>query len=206
VTAVETEDGRHWAEARIKALTGGDKIAARLMRQDFFEFTPQFKLVIVGNHKPSLRSVDEAIKRRFHMIPFAVTIPPDERDADLGEKLNAEGAGILEWMIDGCLKWQRIGLMPPKAVTEATAAYLEAEDAMSAWLAERCQRGAAARQKTSDLYASWSHWAQAAGEQAGARKRFVQALETRGFHQEHTNIGNCFFGLSLRPQMTGSEP
>ena len=75
VTAVETEEGRRWAESRIKALTGGDKISARFMRQDFFEFTPQFKLIIAGNHKPGLRSVDEAIRRRFHLIPFTVTIP-----------------------------------------------------------------------------------------------------------------------------------
>lgn len=70
VTAVETEEGRRWAESKIKALTGGDKISARFMRQDFFEFTPQFKLLIAGNHKPGLRSVDEAIRRRFYLIPF----------------------------------------------------------------------------------------------------------------------------------------
>ena len=75
VTAVETEEGRRWAESRIKALTGGDKVSARFMKQDFFEFLPQFKLIIAGNHKPGLRSVDEAIRRRFHLIPFNVTIP-----------------------------------------------------------------------------------------------------------------------------------
>src|SRR6266511_1773942 len=79
VVAVETEEGRRWAESRIKVLTGGDKIAARFMRQDFFEFTPQFKLVIAGNHKPGLRSVDEAMRRRINMLPFTVTIPPAER-------------------------------------------------------------------------------------------------------------------------------
>jgi putative DNA primase/helicase len=91
VTAIETEQGRRWAEARIKALTGGDPISARFMRQDFFEFTPQFKLLIAGNHKPSLRSVDEAMRRRFHLIPFNVTIPLEERDPNLAEKLKAEG-------------------------------------------------------------------------------------------------------------------
>ena len=70
VTATETEEGRHWAESKIKALTGGDKIAARFMRQDFFEFTPQFKLLLVGNHKPALKNVGEAIRRRFHLIHF----------------------------------------------------------------------------------------------------------------------------------------
>ena len=99
VTAIETEEGRHWAESRIKTLTGGDKIAARFMRQDFFEYTPQFKLLIAGNHKPSLRSVDEAIRRRLHLIPFVVTIPPAERDAELPDKLESERPGILAWMI-----------------------------------------------------------------------------------------------------------
>jgi putative DNA primase/helicase len=94
VTSVETEEGRRWAESKIKSLTGGDRIAARFMRQDFFEFTPTFKLVVAGNHKPGLRSVDEAIRRRFHLVPFTVTIPVDERDEKLGETLKAELPGI----------------------------------------------------------------------------------------------------------------
>ena len=81
VTAIETEEGRRWAESKIKALTGGDQIAARFMRQDFFEYAPQFKLVIAGNHKPGLRTVDEAIRRRFHLVPFTVTIPPQSATA-----------------------------------------------------------------------------------------------------------------------------
>ena len=124
VTAVETEEGRRWAESKIKSLTGGDRIAARFMRQDFFEFNPTFKLIIAGNHMPSLRSVDEAIRRRFHLIPFTITVPPDERDEKLGEKLKAEWPGILAWMIEGCLEWQRSGLAPPESVLSATASYL----------------------------------------------------------------------------------
>jgi putative DNA primase/helicase len=93
VTATETEEGRRWAESRIKMLTGGDRVKARFMRQDFFEYNPQFKLFITGNHKPSLRSVDEAIRRRFHLIPFTVTIPPEQRDPDLAEKLKTEWPG-----------------------------------------------------------------------------------------------------------------
>ena len=124
VTAIETEEGRRWAESRIKALTGGDKISARFMRQDFFQYKPQFKLVIAANHKPSLRSVDEAIRSRFNLIPFLVTIPLDQRDLQLGETLKAEWSGILQWMIDGCVSWQELGLAPPKSVTDATTAYL----------------------------------------------------------------------------------
>lgn len=106
MTSVETEEGRRWAESKIKSLTGGDRISARFMRQDFFEFTPIFKLVVAGNHKPGLRSVDEAIRRRFHLVPFTVTIPVEERDGTLGERLKAELPGIMAWAISGCLEWQ----------------------------------------------------------------------------------------------------
>jgi putative DNA primase/helicase len=116
VTATETEEGRRWAESKIKTLTGGDMISARFMRQDFFEYVPQFKLLIAGNHKPGLRTVDEAIRRRFNLIPFVVTIPLPERDLKLSEKLEAEWPGILQWMIDGCLAWQHTGLQAPVIV------------------------------------------------------------------------------------------
>jgi putative DNA primase/helicase len=109
VTAIETEEGRAWAKSKLKATTGGDEISARFMRRDFFSFTPQFKLMIAGNHKPRLRSVDEAMRRRFHLIPFAVTIPPEHRDKNLADKLKPEWPAILRWMADGCLEWQRIG-------------------------------------------------------------------------------------------------
>src|SRR4051812_40017420 len=105
VTAIETEQGRAWAEARIKMLTGGDRVKARFMRQDFFEFRPQFKLMVAGNHQPVLRVVDEAIKRRFNLLPFEVTMPTAERDPDLTEKLKAEWPAILRWSLDGCLAW-----------------------------------------------------------------------------------------------------
>jgi putative DNA primase/helicase len=206
VTAIETEEGRRWAESRIKALTGGDAISARFMRQDFFEFTPQFKLVIAGNHKPGLRSVDEAIRRRFNLIPFAVTIPPDERDDKLTEKLQAEWPGILQWMIDGCMRWQRDKLSPPKVVAEATAAYLEAEDAIAAWLDECCDRDPNAWESSANLFVSWSNWATKSGEHVGTQKRFVQALETRGFAYQREGVGQRrrgFLGARVRPVYSG---
>ena len=180
VTATETEEGRRWAESRVKQLTGGDKIAARFMRQDFFEFTPQFKLHIAGNHKPGLRSVDEAIRRRFNLIPFNITIPPEERDADLPNKLKAELPGSLAWMIDGCTQWQELGLAPPQIVTEATAAYLESEDAVAAWIEECCERDPQAWASSAALFKSWNEWATLAGEFVGSTRRFAQLLESRG--------------------------
>jgi putative DNA primase/helicase len=197
VTANETEEGRRWAESRIKALTGGDTVAARFMRQDFFEYRPAFKLVIAGNHKPSLRSVDEAIRRRFHLIPFAVTIPVEERDGELAEKLKLEWPGILAWMIEGALEWQTEGLQPPKAVLDATAAYMEAEDALAAWIDGRCERDQSAWEQSSALFASWTSWAEQTGEFAGSMKRFAQTLEGRGFRRHKMNRGQGFYGLRL---------
>lgn len=198
VTAVETEEGRRWAESRIKSLTGGDKISARFMRQDFFEFTPQFKLIIAGNHKPGLRSVDEAIRRRFHLIPFTVTIPSAERDPALADRLKAEWPGILDWMIEGCLAWQQEGLSPPEVVTSATEEYLTSEDALAAWMAETCKISHEASASSSELFASWRTWAEAAGEVPGSQKKFSQSLEGRGFTKQHSNRGSVFYGLRPR--------
>jgi putative DNA primase/helicase len=167
VTAIETEEGRRWAESKVKTLTGGDRITARFMRQDFFEYTPQFKLVIAGNHKPGLRTVDEAIRRRFNLLPFTVTIPPEERDEELGEKLKTEWPGILQWAIDGCLAWQRTGLNPPTAVTSATKEYFTEEDSLARWIEERTERKAGAWESTSALFADWKAWAESAGEFVG---------------------------------------
>ncbi len=91
VVSQETEEGRRWAESRIKALTGGDPITARFMRADFFTYQPQFKLLIAGNHRPELRNVDEAMRRRLHLIPFLETIPAERRDPELVEKLRRNG-------------------------------------------------------------------------------------------------------------------
>ncbi|MEX0405535.1 phage/plasmid primase, P4 family [Aquibium sp. LZ166] len=183
VTAAETEQGRRWAEAKIKSLTGGDRISARFMRQDFFEFTPAFKLMISGNHKPGLRSVDDAIRRRFNLIPFAVKISDAEKDPDLSEKLKAEWPGILQWMIEGCLEWQRIGLQSPKAVMEATDDYLASEDAVGLWIGECCGLAKDAEDGATELYKDWSKWAENNGERPGSQKQFGQRLEDRGLER-----------------------
>jgi len=180
VTASETEEGRRWAESKIKQMTGGDKIAARFMRGDFFEYNPQFKLWLTGNHKPGLRSVDEAIRRRFNLIPFTVTIPDAERDKHLFDKLKEEWPGILSWMIEGCLVWQTMGLAPPTAVRDATNEYLRSEDALGLWFAERCiadpvSTGAL----TSRLFEDWKRWAERAREYQISMRKFSEMLEAR---------------------------
>jgi putative DNA primase/helicase len=199
VVANETERGQRWAESKIKQLTGGDRITARFMRQDFFEFTPQFKLMIAGNHKPGLRGVDEAIRRRLHLIPFNVTIPPEKRDPQLFDKLKSEWKGILQWAVDGCLEWQRIGLAPPAAVRDATDAYLASEDSIANWLGECCDIDKRATCKRSALFDSWKKWTEAAGEITGRQKDFFSSLESKGFTQTGVKGQRLFRGLALRP-------
>jgi putative DNA primase/helicase len=198
VTSIETEQGSRWAESKLKALTGGDKITARFMRQDFFEFTPQFKLLIVGNHKPSIRNVDEAMKRRLHMVPFTVTIPAARRDKRLPDRLLAERDGILAWALQGCLEWQRNGLRPPAAVMAATEDYFEAEDAIGRWIDERCVKGPQHSEGSTALYTSWKAWAEANGEYAGSMKRFSETLGNRGFQRRNTAQARGFRGIGLK--------
>jgi putative DNA primase/helicase len=197
----EIEVGKTWAEAKLKALSGGDPLQGRFMRQDFFEFLPQFKLMLVGNHKPSLRGVDEAMRRRLHLIPFTVTIPEGERDQELPEKLRTEWPAILRWAMDGFLEWQRKGLNPPTVVTDATRAYLDSEDALTLWMEDCTKPDANAWEPTGTLFASWKRWAERAGEFVGSQKRFSGLLEERGL-QRHRQSGTGirgYHGLRVDP-------
>ncbi|MFQ6308681.1 phage/plasmid primase, P4 family [Lysobacter capsici] len=201
VAASETEQGRRWNESKLKAITGGDAISARFMRQDFFEYRPQFKLVIAGNHKPAIRNVDEAMKRRLHLVPFTVTIPPERRDARLTEKLLAERDGIMAWAIEGCLRWQRHGLRAPQSVIDATDEYFEGEDALGHWIEERCFVHDQSRALVAELFGDWRDWAESNGEFAGSVKRFSDLLTGRQFAKHKGTKGARYFlGLSLKPK------
>lgn len=201
VTASETEEGRAWAEARIKQMTGGDPITARFMRQDFFTFQPNFKLTIVGNHQPVLRNVDEAARRRFNIVPF--TRKPAAPDRQLEEKLKAEWPSILRWMIEGCLDWQANGLTRPASVMDATASYFAEQDLFGQWLTDECDVEPSNTYKwesLADLFASWSEYARAAGEEAGTVKGFSPAMIRKGFTPHRTNQARGFRGVRLRPK------
>jgi putative DNA primase/helicase len=197
VTASETEEGRRWSESRIKELTGGDRIAARFMRQDHFEYEPQFKLVIAGNHKPGLKSVDEAMRRRLHFVPFSVTIPPVDRDPTLGDKLKEEWPGILAWAIEGCLQWRKMGLKPPQAVQQATDQYFEAEDCFALWLEECCEKMPDGWESSAALFESWKNWAMTKNEAVGTNKRLAQSLEAKGFVRKPKSKARGFAGIKL---------
>jgi P4 family phage/plasmid primase-like protien len=181
VQAQETEEGRRWAESRIKALTGGDPITARFMRQDFFTFTPAFKLIVAGNHKPALRNIDEAMRRRLLLVPFTVTIPKADRDLDLAERLRGEWPGILHWMVEGCLDYQREGLWPPDCVQAATSEYFSAQDIFRQWIEDCCDTGPNCWEPPTRLFNAWRRYAEAAHEPAGSKPGFADKLLSAGF-------------------------
>jgi putative DNA primase/helicase len=201
VIAHETEQGRAWATSKIKMITGGDLITARFMRRDFFTYQPQFKLVILGNHKPVLLNVDDAIRRRLDLIPFTVTIPKDERDPRLPEKLKAEYPQILGWMAKGFDEWQRIGLASPAKVRDATSNYLATEDNVSNWIADRCVFDAEAHTTLKVLFASWKDWCDKNGERfPGPSKQLTKALDARPELKRRTTRTNlaAWCGIKLR--------
>jgi putative DNA primase/helicase len=206
VVAQETDEGRKWAESKIKALTGGDPITARFMRQDFFTYTPKFTLIIAGNHKPSIQTVDEAMRRRLNLVPFTVTIPKDQRDPDLAEKLQQESVGIMQWLIDGTLAYQEQGLNPPQAVLEATESYFEDEDTLAQWVAECCETGPDIWDTTALLFKSWKDFAAAANFIPGSNKDFKSKLEAGGYRYHRTGLrGRHYEGIQVKPSLSAEK-
>jgi putative DNA primase/helicase len=182
VTTTETEEGVAWAEARIKALTGGDPITARFMGRDFFTFMPAFKLTVSGNHSPTLSNVDDAARRRVNVVPFRHK--PECPNPNLIETLKGEWPGILRWAVEGCLDWQRNGLGQPKIVVDATADYFAEQDVLTQWIEECCEVCDRFGDTNARLYASWQKFAQDRGEEPGKATRFRKMLVDQGFRRD----------------------
>ncbi len=198
---METEQGKRWNESKLKTLTGGDKISARFMRQDFFEYTPQFKLVIAGNHKPSIRNVDQAMKRRLHLIPFTVTVPDEKKDRELPSKLLLERNGIMAWAVEGCLRWQSEGIKPPASVVKATRDYFESEDHLGQWIEERCDTGPGRRENVTVLFNDFKIWCEEQNFYVQSIKWFSETMQSRSFDPSRLTGGKrALSGLNLKPK------
>ncbi|HWX60201.1 phage/plasmid primase, P4 family [Bradyrhizobium sp.] len=199
VVAGETEAGHKIRENRIKLLTGGDKITARFMRQNSFDFMPKFKLTFLGNHQPQIANLDDAIRRRFIVVPFIHR--PAEPDFGLEEALMAEAPGILRWMLRGAEEWYRRGkLILPKAITEATTRYFDDQDLLGQWIEEFCEVGATKFDRAHDLFTSWSHFATANGIPAGTAAGFKQMMSYRGFESKQSKVfqTKAYFRIKLK--------
>lgn len=194
--AVETEEGKRWDAAKIKTLTGGDTIAARFMRENWFRFQPTHKLLVVGNHAPQLSVVDDAMKRRLLVVPF--TNKPAVPDPDLPRKLQQAGGEILLWAIEGYGKWKQRGLAPPRSVLDATARYFEDEDSVGEWLRERTEAVPGCFASAAELYRSWSAWCMENGQQPKGVKRLLEDLLRRpGIERWRTKTARGVMGVRI---------
>ncbi|PCK21868.1 DNA primase [Bacillus pumilus] len=198
VSAVESEEGQQLSEALVKQITGGEKMSARFLRQEYFEFTPEFKVFFTTNHKPIIKGGDNGIWRRIKLVPFTVTIPEEKIDADLPEKLKREMSGILRWIVDGCLKWQKEGLKDPKAIRNATQGYREDMDILGPFLNENCTIHEDASIEAKILYENYKKWCFQNDEIDLKNRSFYRQLEVRGFKKENGAKNKVYFkGLTL---------
>lgn len=201
--ASETEAGRQLAESTVKSLTGGDPITARFMRQDFFTFLPSHKLILSTNHRPIIRGNDAGIWRRVRLVPWETT--PRVLDTTLGEQLAREGPGILRWLVEGCLAWQREGLGSAASIDEATQAYRHEQDVCSAFLEECTSRTPDARTPSAELYAAYRAWCLESGERHWTQRAFVAALQERGLDRTKAHGTMTYRGLGLLADRPGAS-
>jgi putative DNA primase/helicase len=202
VTAIEVGEGKRFAEELIKTLTGGDTVAARFLYREFFEFKPRFKVWLAANYKPEIRGTDCAIWRRIRLIPFTVTIPPEEQIPDLAEQLKEELSGILNWTLEGLRDWLANGLQPPPEVTEATEAYRAEMDIVGLFVQDACVPDPKAVTPSKTLYEAFREWCAENGHELLTPKQFGRRLSAKGFTCGRARVEGklcrCWFGLRLR--------
>jgi putative DNA primase/helicase len=200
VVCTETERGKRLAESLVKQMTGGDRVKARFMRQDFFEFTPTHKIFLATNHKPKVLGSDHGIWRRVRLIPFEVTIPSHKQNKHLVEELTKELPGILNWAVEGCLQWQSHGLVPPRVVDHATKGYQAEMDVLSGFLATCCVVSPLAHVTAKDLHGAYTSWASKTDMRVLSQRALGLALGERGFRNERADHSNptIWRGLGLK--------
>lgn len=199
ITSIEIEDGGRLAESLVKQLTGGDSLKVRRMREDFWSVEPTWKIFVAANHRPEVRGTDYAMWRRIRLIPFTVTIPPEEQVQDLGERLIAEAPGILAWAVAGCASWQEAGLGNPPAVLAATEEYRTEADPIGLWLAERCVKGDLCKARAGDLYQDYLAWLPGAvGGAPATQTSFGRRLTEMGFPASRDAADRWRSGIGLK--------
>ncbi len=205
VSAIETEAGSRMAQSLVKSLSGGDKIKARFLFKEFFEFTPQFKLWLAVNHKPVIDGSDDAMIRRVRLIPFNVKFEKLEenpeaefvRDDDLPKKWKAEYPGILRWIVEGAMSWYKDGLKTPDAVKAATKAYASEMDTLKAFIDDQCVLGHDFNIRAGQLVEAYAAFCSENGETPIKGRALADRLTRMGFISKHTRNGNFWNGLAL---------
>jgi putative DNA primase/helicase len=203
----ETEEGQILAEALLKRMTGEDTLVARLpYAKNSFEFKPQFKVWVAANHKPIVRGDDHAIWRRIHLIPFEQTFEGKNKDKNLRERLLAELPGILNWAIEGCLLWQKQGLVQPAQIREATLEYRSEMDLLAEWIESCCCVGPNECATVASLYQNYNSWCITNWVKPMERRTFGRKLSSRGFQRDKLGGQRGYRGIGLNLQQDQLQP
>jgi len=181
-------------------MTGGDTLSARFLHQEWFDFKPTHKIFLGTNHKPMIRGTDNAIWRRIKLVPFEVTIPENERDLQLAEKLKAELPGILAWAVKGCLDWKKQGLGTPDEVKTATEDYRNEMDTLAEFLNDCCTENPSCTVRTKELYEAYCNWCERNGDKPLVKRTIGLKLKERGFTSVRMSPGQIrgWKGIALQ--------
>ncbi len=206
VTCSETEDGKRLDESLVKELTGDEPIRARRMREDFWEFNPTHKILLVTNHLPRIRGTDHGIWRRIRRIPFikkywnpaiGETGPEELRQDDtLKDDIKNEYQGVLSWIIRGTLSWLHDGEQAPSEVAGSTGEYRSQQDVLGTFVEELCSKDQNAVCEAAELYKTYKKWADETGEYCLPQRQFGMAMTERGF-ERYKNNGVWYRGICL---------
>jgi putative DNA primase/helicase len=195
VTMNETREGEKLDEPTVKDITGGDKISARFLYCEPFDFHPEFKLWLRGNHKPAITGTDDGIWRRIHLVPFGVQFTEESKDVDIGVKLQRELDGILAWCVQGCVEWRRQGLNPPDKVVAAIKEYREDSDMLAQFIEDQCQIGEGLKTGCKPLFDKFVEWT--GHDTKMTNRSFAPAMEVKGFPKSsRTNQGYFYMGIA----------
>lgn len=196
VTSSEPNEGFRFDEGLIKQLTGGDKITARFLYGEDFDFHPKFKLWVSSNHKPIIRGTDDGIWRRMVLIPFTVQIPEHKMDKDLKYKLLREAPAILDWLLEGALLWQKEGLEMPDTIKQASQTYRQEMDVLESFIADVCNVAPGLKAPAGDLFAKYKEWANENEEYLMSKQKFGQKMKEK-FEYKRDSKGRFYDGLKI---------
>jgi putative DNA primase/helicase len=201
VVAIETKSGRRLDETITKELTGGDRIRARRMRENPWEFAPSHKIILATNHKPLVHTGGSGTWRRLMLLSFSATVTAAEADREMPEKLRAEYPGILAWCVSGCRAWQRQGLAPPKGVLEKTQEYKETQDRLgrflSDWVDQNMNQSEDEDVQARTLYAWYVQWCKEGNEECMSETMFGETMHELGY-EKYKDKCMYYRGLSIR--------